>query len=83
MAIYSVELAYYLSYVVVWEQGMVECHACPLGHFMNSARGQVTLYMMAEVTREQCSGTVVSSVSCRCRVGLQSATGWLAQSSVG
>ena len=21
------------------------CHACPLGHFMNSARGQVTLYM--------------------------------------
>ena len=52
MAIYSVELAYYLSYVVVWEQGMVGCHACPLGHFINSARGQVTLYMMAGVTRE-------------------------------
>ena len=52
MAIYSVELAYYLSYVVVWEQGMVGCHACPLGHFINSARGQVTLYMMAGMTRE-------------------------------
>ena len=32
--------------------GMGECHACLLGHFMNSARGQVTLYMMAGVTRE-------------------------------
>ena len=52
MAIYSVELAYYLCYVVVWEQGMVGCHACPLGHFINSVRGQVTLYMMAGVTRE-------------------------------
>ena len=28
------------------------CHPCPLGHFINSARGQVTLYMMAEMTRE-------------------------------
>ena len=29
MAIYSVELAYYLSYVVVWEQGMVHVMLVP------------------------------------------------------
>ena len=59
------------------------CHACPLGHFMNSARGQVTLYMM--VSRYGClvRGMAVSSGSCRCRVELQSAAGWLAQSAAG
>ena len=31
MAIYSVELAYYLSYVVVWEQGMVHVMLVPWG----------------------------------------------------
>ena len=34
------------------------CHACPLGHFMNSARGQVTLYMM--VLRYGCLVGVLS-----------------------
>ena len=29
IAIYSVELAYYLSYVVVWEQGMVHVMLVP------------------------------------------------------
>ena len=62
---------------------MVGCHACPLGHFINSVRGQVTLYMMAGVTREQCSGTAVSLVSYRCRVGLQSAADWSALSAAG
>ena len=39
------------------------CHACPLGHFMNSARGQVTLYMT-------CRGTVVLSAVWPSRRGL-------------
>ena len=54
---------------------MVGCHACPLGHFINSARGQVTLYKM--VSRYGClvRGMAVMSVSCWCRVRLQSAAG--------
>ena len=83
IAIYSVELAYYLSYVVVWEQGMVGCHACPLGHFINSARGQVTLYMMASRYSRLVRGMAATSGSCRCRVGLQSTADWLAQSAAG
>ena len=44
-------VAYKPSYVVAWARHGA-CHACPLGHFMNSARGQVTLYMMAGMTGE-------------------------------
>ena len=77
---YSVELAYYLSHVVVWEQGMVGCHTCSLGHFTNSAQGQVTLYMMASWYNCLVRGMAVSSGSCRCRVGLQSAADRVEQS---
>ena len=45
-------------------------HLSP-GSFINSAQGQVSLYMMAGVTHEQCSGTTVSSVSGRAAVGIR------------
>ena len=43
----------------------------------------MTLYMMA--SRYSClfRGMAITSVSCRCRVKLQSATGWSAQSAAG
>ena len=75
-------VAYKPSYVVAWARHGA-CHACPLSHFINSARGQVTLYMMA--SRYSClvRGMAVSSGSCRYRVRVQSAAGWLAQSAAG
>ena len=75
-------VGYKPSYVVAWARHGA-CHACPLGHFINSARGQVTLYMMA--SRYSClvRGMVVSSGSCRCRVGLQTAAGWSVLSAAG
>ncbi len=62
---------------------MVGCHACPLGHFINNAKGQVTLYMMASRYSHLVRDMAAMSGSCRCRVGLQSAAGWLAQSAAG
>ena len=62
---------------------MVGCHTCPLGHFINSAQGQVTLYMMAPRYSCLVRGMAATSGSCRCRVGLQSAAGWSVQSAAG
>ena len=72
-------VAYKPSYVVEWARHGA-CHACPLGHFINSAQGQVTLYMMASRYGCLVRSIAVSSGSCRCQVRLQSAAGWLAQS---
>ena len=48
---------------------MVGCHARPLGHFINSARGQVTLYMMASRYSRLVRGMAATSGSRWCRVG--------------